>query len=433
MSKKTLIGPQSATALVISAMIGTGVYTSLGFQVLGIHSVWAIMALWLVGGIVAFCGSLVYGEIGSVLKVSGGEYSYLSKLYHPVVGFMSGFVSATVGFAAPIALSSMAFGHYVNTFLPTIPPQWLATFLIIAVSSVQLGGVKIGTFLQRFSTSTNLTLIVLFVVFGLLMGPHPGFTFAFSAFDFKEMLTSSFAISLVYVSYSYSGWNTSAYIAAEIDHPERNLPLSLFGGTAIVTLLYIALNFTFLYTVPMPELEGKIEVGHASAHAIWGQNGATLVSILIALGLLASVNAMTFVGARVTKIIAHDFHVFRVFTRENKAGNPWAAQSMQALIALVLIHSSTFEHVLTYIGFTLSLFTCLVVAGVFILRKRNIDHNGFRTWGYPLTPLVFLIVDILMIGYIFWDRPYQSLAGFATAGLGALVYYFSSKSKSAIQ
>lgn len=425
MRPKTTIGPHSATALVISAMIGTGVYTSLGFQVMGIHSIWAIMVLWLVGGVVAFCGSLAYGEIGSVLKVSGGEYSYLSKLYHPVVGFMSGFVSATVGFAAPIALSSMAFGHYVNTFMPSIPSKWLATILILFISSIQLGGIRIGAVFQRFSTALNLILIALFVTFGLILGPHNGFSITISDSDFSEIFTSAFAISLVYVSYSYSGWNTSAYIAAEIDKPERNLPLSLFGGTAIVTLLYLALNFTFLYTVPMSELEGKIEVGHVSAHAIWGQKGAVIVSALISLGLLASVNAMTFVGARVTKIIAQDFHVFRVFTKENQAGSPWAAQLMQVGIALILIHTSTFEHVLTYIGFTLSIFTCLVVGGVFILRKRHLDHSGFRTWGYPLTPIIFLVVDILMIAYIFWDRPYQSLAGFVTVGLGALVYYIT--------
>jgi APA family basic amino acid/polyamine antiporter len=425
LKQKHKIGAHSATALVISAMVGTGVYTSLGFQVLGIQSVWAILILWLVGGLVAFCGSLVYGEVGSVLQGSGGEYSYLSKLYHPAVGFMSGFVSATVGFAAPIALSSMAFGKYVNTFYPAIPSKWLATLLILVISLVQLGGIKMGAVFQRLSTTMNLVLIGLFVAFGLFLGPYDGFSLSFQIEDLQQVFTSSFAISLVYVSYSYSGWNTSAYIAGEIDKPEKNLPLSLFGGTALVTLLYLALNFTFLYTVPISELAGKVEVGHASAFAIWGENGAKIVSVLISLGLLASVNAMSFVGARVTKIIASDFHVFRVFIRENAAGSPWVAQVMQTCIALALIHTSTFEHVLTYIGFTLSLFTCLVVGGVFILRKKYPNHAGFQCWGYPFSPLIFLAVDIYMLGYIVWDRPYQSLSGFATVGLGALVYYMS--------
>lgn len=426
---KTKIGLSSATALVISAMVGTGVYTSLGFQVLGVQSIIALLLLWLIGGLVALCGSLVYGEIGSVLQGSGGEYNYLSKLYHPIVGFMSGFVSATVGFAAPVALSSMAFGRYICTFFPELSSLWIATTLIIIVSIVQLTGIKPGAVFQKYCTVINLCLILTFVVFGLISGPYPSFDHTFGLGNIDQVFTSSFAISLVYVSYSYSGWNSSAYIAGEIDNPQRNLPLSLFGGTAVVTLLYLVLNFIFLYNVPIQDLAGKVEVGYVAAQTIFGLKGGSIVSALIALGLLASVNAMSMVGPRLTKAIAEDFTTFKIFTKENKSGNPYVSQLMLTVIALTMVHTSTFENVLTYIGFTLSLFTGLVVAGIFILRKRFSDHRGFRTWFYPVTPLFFLFVDGWMILYVFKENMVQSLAGLLTAGLGAVVYLINYKYK----
>ena len=426
---KTKIGLSSATSLVVSAMIGTGVYTSLGFQVIGIQSVAALLLLWIVGGLVALCGAMVYGEIGSVLQGSGGEYNYLSKIYHPVVGFMSGFVSATVGFAAPVALSSMAFGKYVSTFYSGISSEWLATILILLVGLLQLGGIKPGAVFQRFSTTINLILIVLFVVFGLILGPHRSFDTSLGLENIDQVFSAAFAISLVYVSYSYSGWNSSAYIAGEIDKPEKNLPLSLFGGTAIVTLLYLTLNFTFLYTVPVADLAGKVEVGHVAANAIWGIDGAKIVSALIALGLLASVNAMSLIGPRVTKTIAHDFNVLNIFTKESKTGSPVAAQLLQTAVALLLVYTSTFEHVMAFIGFTLSLFTCLTVGGVFVLRNKFPNSAGFKTWAYPITPLFFLVVDILMMAYVFFNNPWQSLAGLGTALLGAVVFFFSLRLK----
>lgn len=421
---KTKIGLQSATSLVISAMVGTGVYTSLGFQVVGIESVWAILVLWLVGGLVALCGSLAYGEIGSVLHGSGGEYNYLSKLYHPAVGFMSGFVSSTIGFAAPVALSSMAFGKYVNTFLPDLSDKWLATTLLVVITALQCSGVKHSSLFQRLSTVINLSLIVLFISCGFYFGPHAEFSKHISIGDIKQVFTPAFAISLVYVSYSYSGWNNAAYVAGEIENPKRNLPMSLVAGTGIVALLYMSLNFVFLYNVPTEELKGKLEVGFVAAEAMMGSQGAKVIACMIALALTASVSAMTFVGPRVTTTILGDFLAHRHF-----ADKTWPALLVQCAIALLLIHTSTFQHVLTYIGFTLSLFTCLVVGGVFILRKKYPNETGFKTWGYPFTPILFLVIDVLMLAYIFWDQPYQSLAGLATAGLGAFVYFVSSRFK----
>lgn len=429
---KHKIGFASATALVISAMVGTGVYTSLGFQVMGIQSIWAIMILWLVGGLVALCGSLVYGELGSVLKGSGGEYNYLSRIYHPAVGCMSGFVSATIGFAAPVALSSMAFGKYVCTFFPNIPSEWLATVLIVCVTLLQLQGIRSGSVFQRFSTVVNVVLILLFVSIGLLLGPHTEVDLSFGTKDISQVFSSAFAISLVYVSYSYSGWNSSAYIAGEIDQPEKNLPLSLSCGAAVVAFLYISLNFSFLYNVPIPELAGKVEVGQVAATSLFGIQGSVIVSALIALGLMASVNAMSMVGPRVTRSVAYDFPIFRFFTIENKKGNPYMAQLLLAGIALLLVHTSTFQDVLTFIGFTLSLFTCLTVAGIFVLRSKFPPSTHFRTWGFPVTPLFFLVTELFMLVYIFIESPWQSIAGLTVAGTGSIIYFLSPKTNTTV-
>jgi basic amino acid/polyamine antiporter, APA family len=410
------IGLHSATAITVSAMVGTGVYTSLGFQVAEIPSVWVILLLWLVGGLVALSGALVYGEIGSVLEGSGGEYHYLSKLYHPVVGFMSGFTSATVGFAAPVALSSMAFGHYVHLFIPQVSDTWLASLLLLAMTTVQLLGIKRTAVFQRISTVANILLMLFFVVLGLSLRPDAQFDSVCRIADFGQVFTSAFAVSLVYVSYSYSGWNSSAYVAGEIENPSKNLPLSLLLGTCLVVLLYMSLHFVFLYQVPMSDLEGKLEIGFVVAEAMFGHLGGKIVAVMIALGLLASVSAMTFVGLRLTQTVLVSFGK-TMFSEKS-----WPALLLQFAIAMLLIHTSTFQHVLTYIGCTLSLFTCLTVAGVFVLRKRFPQHTGFKTPLYPLTPLFFVTVNLLMMAYIFWEQTMQSLAGFGTALFAASVY-----------
>jgi APA family basic amino acid/polyamine antiporter len=253
MSATYKIGFYTAISLVIANMIGTGVFTSLGFQLFDIHSVFSILILWLLGGIISFCGALVYGELGSAIPRSGGEYVYLSTLMHPAVGFMSGWVSSTVGFAAPVALASMALGTYVNKIIPEINITICALSVVTIITLVHSLNLKIGSGVQKTLTFLKVVVIVGFIIAGFIHTPSHEITIAPQTTSMNEIFSAGFWVSLIYVSYAYSGWNAASYLAGDMENPQKNLPKALLLGTLIVTVIYVLLNFIFLYSAPMFE------------------------------------------------------------------------------------------------------------------------------------------------------------------------------------
>jgi APA family basic amino acid/polyamine antiporter len=418
----------SATALVIANMIGTGVFTSLGFQLMGIRDLPAVLMLWVVGGIAALCGALVYGELGAAMPRSGGEYHYLSEIYHPVVGFLSGWISMTIGFAAPVALAGMAFGNYTARVFPVAPPLVFAVAALVLITALHCAGLRIGLMFQNAATAVKILLIAGFIVCGLVLAPRssmPPFAASFvpSAATLRDMLSPAFAVSLVFVSYSYSGWNAAAYIAGEIENPRVKLPVSLWAGTVLVMFLYILLNLTFLKTAPAAELKGQLEVGYVSAHRIFGPLAGDILSSMISLLLVSSISSMVFVGPRLIQVMGEDTALFRFLAARSARGTPVNAIVFQSSISLLLILTSTFEKVLTYVGFTLNLFTFLAVLGVFIHRRRFRDaERPYKTWGYPVVPVVFIVLVLWTQAYLVVRRPVQSLAGLATVISGLLIY-----------
>src|SRR5579872_3857444 len=250
----------TATAIVVADMVGVGVFTSLGFQVTDIPSGFAILALWTVGGIVALCGAFCYSELGAMFPRSSGEYNFLSRAFHPAFGFMAGFVSATVGFAAPVALAALALGEYGRSVVPDAPPMALAVGIVWLVSLVQLTGVKHSSTFQLISTVLKVVLITAFLIAGFVIGTPQPVTFTPQASDIGYIASSPFAIGLVFVMYSFSGWNAATYIIGEMRDAGQNLPRALFTGTSIVLVLYVALNAVFLHTAPIDKLAGQIDV-----------------------------------------------------------------------------------------------------------------------------------------------------------------------------
>jgi APA family basic amino acid/polyamine antiporter len=246
----------TATNIVIANIIGTGVFTSLGFQAIEIQSGFSLLLLWVIGGVFALCGALCYGELGAAMPRSGGEYHYLSEIYHPAIGFLSGWVSVTVGFAAPIALAAMAFGQYAAQLIPHGSPVLLAAVITIVISLIHAQNLRLGSYFQNVTTSLKVALIVIFILAGLLLSDPQPLSFAPTIADLRTIASPPFAVSLVYVTYAYSGWNAAIYLASEIQEPTRNLPRALLFGTAIVTVLYVALNFVFLYSTPIRDLAG---------------------------------------------------------------------------------------------------------------------------------------------------------------------------------
>jgi len=433
---KKSISFYTATAVVVSNMIGTGVFTSLGFQVAGIHSGFAILLLWFLGGIASLLGALCYGELGAALPRSGGEYNYLSKIYHPAVGFLSGWVSATVGFAAPVAAASMAFAGYLKkgTDIPSftiantdISSSLIATGIILLVSGIHFLKVHIGSRFQNIFTTVSILTILLIIVSGLLSGRTGDAHFRPDHSALHDLASSSFAISFFFVSFAYSGWNAAAYIAGEMNQVQENLPKALLRGTFIVTLLYILLNFVFLYTTPIAQMAGQKEVGFISATYIFGSIGGKIMAIIIAIKLISTISSMTLAGPRIMSVMGEDLSLFKILSVKNKNEVPAFAILIQSAIALVFVFTASFDQVITFIGFTLNLFTFLTVLGMMILRKQQPElPRPFKTPFYPLTPLLFLMISLWLIYFGIADKPLVSLAAVATV-LSGLIFYFIGK------
>ncbi|HCI55938.1 MAG TPA: amino acid permease [Bacteroidales bacterium] len=430
MNKEKVINPSRAIAIVVSNMIGTGVYTSLGLQAAGVHSVLALVLIWITGGLVALCGALTYGELAARIPQSGGEYIFLSKIFHPAFGFLSGFISMTIGFAAPLAISAIALGTYAGNLIP-VPPMIMAVTIIILLTLLNLSSFRTGANFNFVTTALNISLILTLCVMGFLKGHYDGFKVTFMQSDLKQIINPAFAVSLVYVSFAYSGWNSAAYIAHQVKDPVKNLPVVFITGTLIVMTLYTLLNFIFLYTVPIDELKGKVDVAFIAAKNIFGDAGGKFIAVLISIGLIASINSLLILGPRVTQAIAMDYPSLGLLSKENKNGSPVYATILLAIFSLTLIWTSTFEQIMTLIGFTLSIFTISSVAGLFFLRhrmKKN-NENFYHTFGYPFIPFFFIVVEGCMMVYVFANRPVQSLIGIGITLSGLIVYFLLTKKK----
>lgn len=426
---KNLIGLFTAISIVVANIIGTGVFTSLGFQTIDIKSGFALLFLWMLGGIIALCGALSYGELAAVMPRSGGEYHYLSKIYHPAVGFLSGWISATVGFAAPIALSAMALGKYLQEVFPFINQEAVALIVAIVISLIHSRDIKIGSYFQDVSTILKIVMIVGLIICGFLLGKPQDINFLPVSTDVNVILSQPFAVSLVFVMYAYSGWNASIYLANEVKEPEKTIPRSLIVGTLIVMLLYILTNFIFLYTTPIAALAASQEkVGAVAANNIFGEFGGNIMSLLISFGLISSISSMVWAGPRVTQVIGEDIPFFKILAKTNANGIPYYAILLQLAIVIVLIITSSFDSVVTYLGFTLTLSSFLTVLGVFVHRYKYPEFpRPYKTWGYPITPIIFLSITLWMLIFTMQGKPIESIAGLVTILIGLPVYFIASK------
>src|SRR6266699_2779769 len=418
------IGFVTASSIVIANIIGTGIFTSLGFQLADIQSGFPLLMLWVIGGVAALCGALCYGELSAALPRSGGEYHFLSQIYHPALGFMAGFVSATVGFAAPIALAAMAFGKYFRGVFDFGSPVLLSFVLVWMVALFHLGNLRLGSAFQNLWTIVKRLLVGVLITAGFIVEPKQGITFWPQAGDTMSIFSGAFAVALVYVMYSYSGWNASSYIISEVKQPEKNVPRSLLAGTLIVIAAYVFLNAIFLATTPQEEMRGQIEVGLIAGKHIFGANGGRLVGAVICLGLVSTVSSMTWIGPRVTMSMGEDHWLLRLLGRKNKHGVPTNAIVLQLLIVNLLLLTQSFADVVRYTQFSLLICSLLAVIGVIVLRFTHPKiTRPYRVWVYPLPPIVFSVITIWMMIYLLRSHAVESLAGVATALLGLLLYF----------
>jgi APA family basic amino acid/polyamine antiporter len=421
-------------AIIVANMVGTGVFTSLGFQLLGIQSYFVLMMLWFIGGLTALCGALTYAELGANLPRSGGEYNFLGRLYHPCAGFISGWVSATVGFAAPVALASMTFAAYLSAIFPEIPRTLSALSLLAILTAIHCVSRQTSGKFQQTFTALKVALILIFCFIIFFWGSSPqNISLVPKLGDEKILFSGVFAISLIYVNYAYTGWNAVTYVISELDEPQRNLPIVLFVGTVLVMLIYLLLNFTFLNAVPIKIIKGELEIGVIVANYALGDHAGKAMGAILAVLLVSTVSAMTMAGPRVLQVIGEDFKPFSALSKLNSDGIPTIAIIFQSSLAFLFIISSTFESVLVFSSFVLGINTLFSVVGVFILRQKKLSIDGaYRTFAYPLAPIMYLMVTVWTLGYVLVSRPDEAWAGLGIILLGGIIYGFSKKRNSEI-
>jgi len=424
--------PRTAAAVIIANMVGTGVFTSLGFQVADIQSVFALMMLWIIGGIASLCGAATYAELGATLPRSGGEYNFLGRIYHPVAGFISGWVSTVIGFAAPIAAVSLAFGKYTTAALPgTYGPgiqKGLACALVILVTYIHGKNRNASGKFQFGFTAMKVGLILAFCLaaFIFLQDPQPISPLPKSG-DWNVMTSSAFGVALIYVSYAYTGWNAATYISGELENPQRDLPRVLIFGTGLVMALYVLLNYVFLYAAPMHELEGQVEIGYIASNHIFGETGGRIAGGMLSILLISTVSAMTLAGPRALQAIGEDFKALSFLGKTNAAGVPRNAIYFQSAIALIYILTSSFKTIVIFAGAMLAFNSFLAILGVFVLRYREPDlPRPYKTWGYPIVPLIYLTITAFMLGFVIINEPHKAIFGLCVILFG-IVFYAVSK------
>ncbi len=420
---KGKIGWRTAAAIVVANMVGTGVFTSLGFQLIDVQNTWSIALLWVLGGLISILGALSYAELGTHLPRSGGEYHFLSETMHPLVGYLSGWISLTVGFSAPVALAAMAMGAYLGKFTG-FPAELIALSTVLVIAAVHSYNIRQSSIFQDVFTVCKVLLIAGLALAGLLL-PASGGSLDWSDGWRSEVFTPVFAVALVYVTYSFSGWNAAAYIVEEIEAPRRNLPRALIGGALMVAVIYVLLQLAFLRQAPLDELQGRVEVGQVFAEHMLGPTGGRWVSFGIAFLLVSSISAMIWVGPRVIRTIAEDYPLWGALAHSNRHGVPVRAVWLLAGLSMALILTRSFETVLLYSGFVLELSTTLTVASVFILRRKGLGKAGFRSPGYPWVQLIYLLVGCWILIFLLIDKPRESMLGGLNLLVGAGTYGLS--------
>ena len=431
------LGLFPATNIVIANMIGAGIFTTSGLLMSGLHDPVLMLALWAIGGFIALCGAFSYGELGAAMPGAGGEYLFLSRLYHPIFGFLSGWVSFMVGFSAPIAASALGFSEYFSRAVPgffiwvqdagimgpELTKKLLAVSIIVIFTFIHYRGIKYGAGIQNVLTLLKVLLIIVLLIAGFGSGKGDFRNFS----EGGKVLSGwsgfkTIGLSLMWIMFSYSGWNASTYLGAEIKNPTRTLPRSLILGTGIVVLLYLGINVLYVYSIKPAEMKDVISVGGLAMGNLFGKPAEILVSLLIAFALFSSLSAFIIIGPRVYYSMAKDGLFFRSAARvHEKFKVPSNSILFQCLIAVILAFSGTFEQVLTYMGFALGIFPILTVIGIWKLRKEN--PGAPRLKGFPYTQIIYITSGLLILILSFLEKPVESLVALLTVVVGIPAYF----------
>ncbi len=424
MPNKSYLGLYSLTGLVIANMIGAGVFTTSGFAIGDLGSPVLVVLAWFIGGCLALCGALSYGCLARLMPVSGGEYLFLHRSIHPLAGFVAGWVSLLAGFTGAIAYAAISFEAYLmpQAYRESLPANLLATLVIIIAAIAHGLRSRHGILLQNLAVIVKLVLIAGFFLL-VLMGPPLRSWQGLQAWQQNGSQVFSiyaFAMTLMWISYSYAGFNAAVYIASEADEPARMLPRAMFYGTLITMIIYLLLNAIFVFA-PAPELIAfKQDVAAIAASVLGGERLALLVRAIISVALFTAVSAMIMIGPRVYAQMADDGLMPAILRFRGEV--PAVAILMQTVLAILVVWISTLRELLSYLGFTLGLSSVLTVCSLFIIVRRG-GYDTAQLPGYPWAPSIFIVFTLLFACLAAVREPWQMAGAVFTIVSGVGGYY----------
>lgn len=424
------IGWFTASCVLVSNVVGAGIFTTTGFMARDLGHPGLILSVWLIGALIALAGALSYSELGAAFPVAGGEYAYLRRAYGPFVGFLSGWTSFTIGFSAAIAAGAVSFTAYLLQLFPLddeggTHSTILALALLWSITGFHLAGVGAGGVLQRTLTVLKVGAILLLIAAGLMVGK--GDWAHLSLTDTQTVPgIGQYVVSLIFALYAYSGWNAAAYLAGEITEPARTIPRTMIGGTLFVALLYLILNGFYFYALPVTELAKPpiLPVADKVARALLGLDAGRIVTAILCLSIAGAVSAMVWAGPRVYYAMAQDGLIPSLFGETPGArGTPTNAILLQSLWASVLILSGSFERLVIYSGTVLMIFSALAVGAVPILRRQQPNlPRPYRTPLFPFVPGFYILVSTMIVAIALYERPVEGSLGIATVLAGTPLY-----------
>lgn len=418
-----------ATFLVIASVIGSGIFLTPGSIASSLpHPGW-IIAAWVTGGLLSLAGALANAELGAMYPHAGGDYVYLREAWHPVAGFLVGWLSFFVIYAGTIATLAAGFAAGLAGFLPLGGGAQLgvAIAITLAMTALNIVGVRNGARFNNVSTAFKVGALGAFVVLGPILGAGSIANFAprVVAHASDTISAAAFGLALSPVLFSYLGWNATVYVASEIHAPERNVPRSLFIGLALCTLVYLAVNAVYLYALPVEEQRGLANVGQAAAQRLFGDVGGTLVALFVLASIAGTLSATILVGPRIAYAMAIDGRFFPGVDRVHpRFGTPHVALLVQAAVALsLLIVLQSFPSVLDYTTFAIVLATMADTTALYALRRRQpARHRPYHAWGYPWVPASYLVANAGIALAMMWGRPKECAIGVAVT-LAGLPFY----------
>ena len=441
------LGPVDAAAIIVSNVIGSGIFLTPAFVAALTGDAWSMIGVWLLGGGIAFAGAMAYAELAALRPRAGGEYVYLREAFGPMAAFLTGWTSFVAGFSGAIAASAVGFASYIGRFVPaagdvrplidlplgflrlTVTPQALVAILVIALLSlVHVRGLGPGRLVQNVLAGAKVTGLSLLILRGFGVGEGSWTHFG----PPSAVPPGSWLLALVPVMFSYSGWNAASYVAEEIRNPPRFLPRALGLGTGAVVLLYVVLNVLYVYSIPVDALATlDRSVMDVIAERLFGPRAGDLLAILTAVSIAASVSAMIIAGPRVYFAMARDGVFFRRAAQVHpRYHTPAAAIVAQAAWSALLVLTGSFSQLITYTGFAVVLFSGIAGVALFVLRRRFPDEpRPFRAWGYPVMPGLFVLASALIVANAIWRDPGPSAAGLLIMAAGLPLYLVLTRKK----